>query len=180
MSLPKTVSVKTSLPGKKIDGLILPALVIFVVAGILVAGFLIRQQKDKPKSSRDTSLYTEPTTIKNSEGKTVGVPARVQQISPEALKAQIEAKEEIVILHIYEGEEWQEPHIKGTLFYKKSDLKFSPALSPEKKYVFVSKDGYEGALALHNFIQHGFPWEKNFNLEGGLEAWKKKGYPLEI
>src|SRR3989344_3453675 len=180
MSLPETAKSSGFLNPKKIESLILPGLIVIILTGVIIAGFLIPKRNEEDKEKReDASIYTEAASVKTAEGKTVGVSAAVQQISAEDLRTQLEAKVEILVVQITEKDEWKEPHIKGTIFYPKTNFASSPSLDPKKSHVFVSEDGYEGILALNSILKYGFPRDKNFNLEGGLQAWKKKGYPLE-
>lgn len=52
-------------------------------------------------------------------------------------------------------------------------------LDRERKIIFVCQVGQRSALACEMAAAAGFDPERLFNLEGGTEAWVKRGLPLE-
>lgn len=179
MSLPKTISSNGFFNRQKVESLLLPVLVVLILVSIITAGFLIPKKKEEKAGKRDTSAFTGSNKVEVEKGKVIEVAPKVKQISPETLYDSIISKKDIVIVQVFSGDEWQEPHIKGSVFINKSEFDYSPNLDQTKNYVFVSSDGYDSAEAISKLINLGFPYDKNVNLEGGLEAWKEKGYELE-
>lgn len=177
MTLPKIENFQRLIKAKNPESFILPGLVVLILSGVIIAGFLI-PKKNKEKTSRDTSVYTVSNKVEVEKGKFIEVAPRVKQISPESLHASLAAKENIVLIHIYKDENWQEPHINGSTLIRDSEFNQAPFLDKEKNYVYVSTDGYDSAKTLSKILTYGFSYDKNVNLEGGTKAWKEKGYEL--
>ncbi len=180
MSLP-ALSSKTFFQRKNLEALALPAFVSLFLIIVLIVSIVIPQKKQEKDSDnkKELSEYTKREKVE-SEGKTIEVTPRVLQITPENLKQSIEAKENIKLIQVItKGDEWKESHIKGTIFMLTSAFDSAPSIEREGSHIFISSDGYESAVAIDKIVNQGFPRDRNYNLEGGLEAWKKKGFPLE-
>lgn len=180
MTLPK----KPFLPrfqNKTWEAIALPAGFIVLLLIVILLGIFLPKLTKKPGSNNSEKLnyYTKPTAIKVN-GKNQGVPARVRQISPKSLYEAILNKEDLQLVQIIKDDEWKKPHIKGSIFVVgKSLSKSTYGLDPAIKHVFISDDGLDSAVAIDTLITYGFSRETNLNLEGGLDAWEKGGYPLE-
>lgn len=179
MSLPKTTEKIKFFKNHKLESLIIPVMIGLIFLAVIVAGFLIPKKNQESKQQKDVGVYTKSNKVEVQKGKVIEVAPQVQQISPENLRAALAAKEDIVVVRVFEGEGWREPHIQGSLFVLKSEFELTPNFDREKTYVFVSDDGYESAAAIAKLVQSGFSYDKNLNLEGGLKAWKEKGFELE-
>jgi rhodanese-related sulfurtransferase len=178
MGLPKTTNVK-SFPGK-IESLLIPGLVVLIVGGLLIAGFLIVKKDESPKEQvRDTSGFTGARQVSVHEGKTLTVGPKVEQITPEELKNLLSTSGAPSVVQVSEKIDYSQPHIKGTIYLTLSDFDQAPVLDQEKNYVFVSEDGYDSAEAISKLVDFGYLSSRIRNLEGGLKAWKEKGFPLE-
>ncbi len=185
MSLPKdsTPSPKsTFLKRQKLESWLLPGMIVFILLAILAAAVLIpKTSQEKKQSDRDIAVYTASNKVKIHGGKTIEVEAIVKQIPPETLYSEIRLKENVGIIHVFEdGQEINQPHIAGSQFIPLSEFDHALILDPEKNYVYVSSDGYASAKAISKVIKYGFSREKHMNLEGGLKAWKEKGFDLDI
>lgn len=178
MNLPKIQSHlnlnKQNLP---LLGIILT--VVLVLLGIL-AYSLLGMGQPKPNQKTKTEDPTAPTTIIH-KGKTIAVSPKVEQIKPELVKAILDRKEALTIIQVMEAAEWQQGHILDSQFIPlKTLLESSPSFDKNSKILLVSKDGSDGALAAEKLIYDwGYFRQTTFNLEGGLDAWKKKGFPVE-
>jgi rhodanese-related sulfurtransferase len=180
MSLPASPD-KKFFQKKSLEALILPAVVIVFLVGVLIASVVIPQKKEKRGSSEERNIasYTDRQKVE-SEGKLIEVTPKVLQISPETLKQLLEAKEDLKLIQVIQkGDEWKEPHIKGTTFMLSSAFDSGANLERSQSHIFISKDGFDSAVAIDKIVNQGYLRESNRNLEGGLEAWKKKGFPLE-
>src|SRR3990167_6775004 len=136
MSLPK-VSVKSNfLKNQKLESLLLPGMVLFILAAVLLASFLIPKRNQEQKD-RDISVYTASNKVKVHAGKTLEVAPIVKQIPPELLSSDLAAKGDWIVVQVFSGEEWRDPHIKGSVFMKKSDFDSAPAnIDKGKNYVY--------------------------------------------
>ncbi len=182
MSLPKVSTNSSFLKPQKLESLLLPGMVVFILCTILIAAFLIpKQNQEQKQKDRDTALFTASNKVKVHAGKTLEVAPFVKQIPPETLDSAISSKEDIVIIQVFEdGREINQPHIEGSQFILSSEFDHALNLDKEKNYYYVSTDGYESAKAISKVVNFGFSRDKHVNLEGGLKAWKEKGYKLEI
>ncbi len=182
MSLPAKPSISTYFQQVKPKNLILPIAVVFFLLAILFIGVILPSQNKKPQDkTRDTSALTKTNKVKLSGGKEVELAPVVKQITPEALQAAIASKDKLTLIEIFSGEEWQEPKIAGSILMKKSDFDFgAPANIDKASYnVYVSSDGYDSALVVSKLTGYGYSSDNNVSLEGGLKAWKAKGYALQ-
>lgn len=178
MSLPKTPIPSTFLKKKNIESIVLPLAILAVFLGILFIGAILPKPKPTSKSTTKTTNVTKPTTI-TSVGKSITVPPEVKQVSPEQAKSYLESGN-FQAIHVSDGDDFSEPHLKNSLFvFAKKPVTSIGDLNPEKNYIFVSSDGILAANTLAKLISLGLARDKSFNLEGGLEAWEKKGYPVE-
>lgn len=148
----------------------------FIILGTLIAAYLITQEKQKPVPERDIGVFTEPNKVEVQKGKVIEVAPQVKQISAAELHTALAGGEDLTVIQVFTGDEWREPHIKGTVFIRSSEFDYAPNLDKEKSYVYVSSDGYDSAEAIAKLVRFGFSVDKNVNLDGGLAAWKEKGF----
>ena len=184
MSLPKTPNF--NFPKiKNYKTLVVPLELALLVVIILFIGSLLpkqKQQKLVSEAKKNFDRVTNTTTIKTADGKTQVVPPEVIQITPDQLKSWLDSKQTITIIQVTDSTDVsRELRIKGSALIPKKSFDISAiSLTPATFNIFVSKDGIDSALAIVKVISFGLPREKNVNLEGGLDAWKGKGYPVEI
>lgn len=181
MSLPESQPAKTFLKRKNIESIILPLVILGVLFGILFIGILLPKKKETKKPEKNiVDILTQTNTIKNSKGETITVPPAVLQKSPQEVNDALESKEEIIIVQLLNQEGYNSAHIKGAIFIPENN---NPAttynLNFNNKHIFVSQDGVASAVLISKLVNLGLPRENNYNLEGGLKAWKEKGFPLE-
>lgn len=181
MTLPKIKEFPNFLKGKHPESFLLPAIVVIILVGIIAVGFLIpKKNKADEERRKQLELYTTRQQVEVQEGKTISVPEKILQISPEKLYSDLNTQTQLNIIQVaVEDKDWQEPHIKNSLIIRSSSFDGGVGLDREKSYIFVSSDGLDSALAINKLLNQGFSREKNLNLEGGLKAWKAKGLPLE-
>jgi len=177
MSLPLF---KSFFQKRNLEALILPVFVSVFLLSILFVSVLFPQKpKKKLEEKKDISYYVDQQKV-NSKGKIIGVTPRVLQITPKELHEKLIGKKKIIVVTIIKNEsEVNLPHIAGTRFILEEKFNGFPPLNPDDFNVFVSKDGYDSAVVIDKFVGGIFPRERNLNLEGGLEGWKKEGLPLE-
>jgi len=87
---------------------------------------------------------------------------------------------ESVIIDVRNPNEYQSGHVPGsTLIPVNSVFQRREELPGDKKIIFVCSVGQRSALAAEMAAAGGLPADRLDNLEGGTEAWKKAGEPLE-
>lgn len=135
---------------------------------ILAVGFMI-------SAATTSALAASPEAKKMvAEAKAV-----IKEISPQELKAKLDAKEAITIIDVRELCEWQAAFIpmsinipRGLLEFK-VDKKVADKNSP---IVIYCRTGGRGALATKALQDLGY---KNMvNLAGGFKAWVNAGYSI--
>lgn len=96
-----------------------------------------------------------------------------------------EAKEmvgadDVVVIDVRNPNEYQSGHLPGaTLIPVNSIFARREELPKDKRILFVCAVGQRSALAAEMAAAAGLPPDHLFNLDGGTEAWKKAGEPLE-
>jgi len=76
---------------------------------------------------------------------------------------------------------FSEEHIEGALNIDCSDPEFKKqlqVLDREKKYIVYCKSGFRGDKTRDLLEKNGF--NEVYNMEGGLDAWKKANLPTRI
>jgi rhodanese-related sulfurtransferase len=96
-----------------------------------------------------------------------------------------EAKEmvgesDVAVIDVREPGEYQGGHIPGaTLIPVNSVFARKDELPKDKKIVFVCAVGQRSALAAELAAAAGLPAESLYTLDGGTDAWRKAGEPVE-
>jgi rhodanese-related sulfurtransferase len=96
-----------------------------------------------------------------------------------------EAKEmaqsaDVEIIDVREPHEYQAGHLPGaTLIPVNSVFARREELPKDKKIVFVCEVGQRSALAAELAAAAGLPADRLYNLDGGTDAWRKAGEPVE-
>jgi len=87
---------------------------------------------------------------------------------------------ESVVIDVRNPNEFQSGHVPGaSLIPVNSVFQRREELPADKKIIFVCAVGQRSALAAEMAAAGGLPAERLYNLEGGTDAWKKAGEPLE-
>jgi len=132
------------------------------------------------ESEKLAAKLVNPTTISDN-GRTVYVPAAVEEITSEELNLLMLEKKSPKIIHIASADEWQGGHLEGSTFLTLESLSFAPdSLGQNEEIVLISKNGVDSVLAAQKlFDNFAFNRDKVRSLKGGLEAWKQKGFKVE-
>jgi rhodanese-related sulfurtransferase len=86
----------------------------------------------------------------------------------------------VVVIDVREPHEYAAGHVpNASLLPVNSLFARREELPKDKKIVFVCQMGSRSALAAELAAAAGLPAERLFNLEGGTDAWKKAGEPVE-
>ncbi len=101
-----------------------------------------------------------------------------KRISVEEAKKMVE-RGKVQVVDVRQAGEYVTGHIKGSVLIPVNDL-FGRIgeVSEQEDVLFVCAVGVRSALAAE--IGAAMGRTKVFNVEGGMEAWKAKGYPVEL
>ena len=87
---------------------------------------------------------------------------------------------DVAVIDVREPHEFSGGHVPGaTLLPVNSVFARREELPKDKKIIFVCQVGQRSALAAELAAAAGLPADRLFNLDGGTEAWKKAGQPVE-
>jgi rhodanese-related sulfurtransferase len=87
---------------------------------------------------------------------------------------------DVVIIDVRNPDEYQSGHIPGaSLIPVNSVFSRREELPKDKKIMFVCAVGQRSALAAEMAAAAGLPAESIYTLDGGTDAWRKAGNPVE-
>ncbi len=98
----------------------------------------------------------------------------------------VEAKEmlegdNVVVIDVREPHEYNAGHIpNATLIPVNSVFARREELPKDRKIIFACAVGQRSALAAEMAAAAGFPADRLYNLDGGTDAWRKAGEPVEM
>lgn len=85
-----------------------------------------------------------------------------------------------VVIDVRNPDEYANGHVPGaTLIPVNSVFARSNELPADKKIIFVCAVGQRSALAAEMAAAAGLPADRLYNLEGGTDAWRRAGEPVE-
>lgn len=88
--------------------------------------------------------------------------------------------DEYAIIDVRNPNEFEEGHLPGaTLIPVNSVFQRREELPVDKKIIFVCAVGQRSALAAEMAAAAGLPAERLYTLDGGTDAWRKAGHPVE-
>ncbi len=97
----------------------------------------------------------------------------------------VEAKEmmagdDAVVIDVRNPDEYQSGHLPGaTLIPVNSVFARREELPGDKKIIFVCAVGQRSALAAEMAAAGGLTADRIFSMDGGTDAWRKAGEPVE-
>jgi rhodanese-related sulfurtransferase len=90
------------------------------------------------------------------------------------------ASGEYDVIDVRNPDEYQNGHLPGaTLIPVNSVFQRREELPKERKIIFVCAVGQRSALAAEMAAAAGLPADRLYNLDGGTDAWRKAGEPVE-
>lgn len=90
------------------------------------------------------------------------------------------AGDETVVIDVRNPDEYRTGHVPGaSLIPVNSVFQRSGELPQDKKILFVCAVGQRSALAAEMAAAAGLPADRLYNMEGGTDAWRKAGEPVE-
>lgn len=102
--------------------------------------------------------------------------AAVTLITPETLQEKI-ANDAAILIDVREPAEFRAEHIENAISMPLSTVSPEAFNSFSKPVVFQCKSGRRSSDACSKIAEQ-LPQLKGYSLEGGIENWKKKGFPV--
>lgn len=108
---------------------------------------------------------------------TVAASAAMATLSAEQLHARLQAEgDKPLVVDVRETDEFEAGHIAGALLAPLGGVeKDLASISKTREIVLVCRSGRRSAVAYRRLSEIGFTNLKN--MEGGMIAWEKAGYP---
>jgi len=120
-----------------------------------------------------TSLLICVANLSLADAPAVSAPVKIEQ-------AEKKLAEGAQLLDVRTKEEWDEGHLKGATLVTVTEEGFlkkaKAVLDPKKPVVVYCRSGKRSAKATEQLRAAGFIV---YDLEGGINAWKASGKPLE-
>ncbi|MFN8470859.1 MAG: rhodanese-like domain-containing protein [Anaerolineae bacterium] len=102
-----------------------------------------------------------------------------QHIDADGLRQRIATGEKLTILDVRETSEYNEAHIDGSKLIPLNQLSMRMQDIPrDRPIVAVCRSGNRSSVACDMLRRAGY--ENVLNLDGGLFAWHRSGYPLKM
>jgi len=103
-------------------------------------------------------------------------------ITPEQLKQKIDKHENMILIDVRTQPEYtgELGHIKGTVLLPVQDITSwisNYENEKDKEIIMICRSGNRSGRATQYFLDNGF--KDVYNMEGGMIAWNKAGYPVE-
>jgi len=111
----------------------------------------------------------------------------ITEITPEALKAKLDAKEDLLLVDVRESAEFEHGHIGGAHLVPRGIIeaaadtsypKHYPPLSGARDQQIVLYCATSGRSAMAAAVLQMMGFKKVLNLAGGYERWQAEGMPL--
>lgn len=104
---------------------------------------------------------------------------RITEVSAAAVKGELAAKSDAVIIDCREPQEWNLGRIPGSLFIPRGTLetKIEGAVPRDARIIVYCAGGNRSALAADTLQQMGYT--KVSSMAGGWRAWMETGGPVE-
>ncbi len=110
-----------------------------------------------------------------NEGLPIG---QLELITVQRLKRRLESKEDITIVDVRRQNEWDDGHIGGSMHIYLGRLPTRIEEIPKNRPITViCKTGNRSSFGASVLLRAGF--EDVQNCLGGIDAWRRSGYPLE-
>ncbi len=106
--------------------------------------------------------------------------SRIKECTVEDVKKRLEAQEKFHFIDVREDDEWRAGRAKGSTHIGKGVIERDiESHIPEKStpIVLYCGGGFRSALAADALRQMGYT--NVISMDGGIKAWREKGYPEE-
>ena len=104
-------------------------------------------------------------------------PPEIKTLSPEALRARLEKAPRPMLVDVREQNEWDEAHIAdATLAPLDTVVDKMKGVTKDREILLICRSGRRSGIAYTKLAERGFTNLRN--VEGGMIAWQKLGYPV--
>jgi rhodanese-related sulfurtransferase len=147
----------------------------FFALGLLLGLLLVVNACSGDKGAESAATpTTSPTTAQAAEK---GGPI-FQSLSPQEARSMMASRPELLVVDLREPAELKEGYIEGSVLIPVSDLsKGSKSLPSNQPLLLVCAVGGRSYGVGRYFSLKGYP--EIYNLQGGIDNWKKAGLPLK-
>lgn len=104
---------------------------------------------------------------------------RIDEITPDEVKAKLDADEDTTVLDVREQDEWAKSHIAGAAYLGKGVIERDieeEYPNTDEELILYCGGGYRSALAADSLQKMGYHNVKS--LAGGFRSWTEAGYPI--
>ncbi|MEO7995491.1 MAG: rhodanese-like domain-containing protein [bacterium] len=104
--------------------------------------------------------------------------AEITETTPEAVKARLEAGEEVTLIDVREDHEWEAGHVPDAEHLGRGIIERDIiAKHPDKtaELILYCGGGFRSALAALNLKKMGYT--RAISMDGGIRRWRELGYP---
>ena len=124
------------------------------------------------KEEKESVVEQTHTSPSQSDPEPEPEPIQVNQISPEELKTRLDNDDDLVVVDMRQGWEYQAGHIPGAthMFLQEIPARYNE-LPKDKDIVFQCWQGNTSLDASGFLIQNGWDAERVFSLSGGIAGW---------
>lgn len=105
---------------------------------------------------------------------------QIVETNVDAVKKQIDAKDDFHLIDVREDNEWARGHLPGAIHIGKGVIERDIERrfpDPTTKLVLYCGGGYRSALAAASLNSMGYTNVQS--MDGGISGWCERGYPLE-
>ncbi len=144
---------------------------LLICASILVVGTAIAADTKENTSSKPAPASSEKASAPTAE---------VKDVTPEEAEKILKSKKDVVVLDVRTQEEFEDGHIKGAKNLDVMDDAFAEKLGEldkNKTYVLHCAAGGRSSRVLKEMRKRDF--KSVYHMNGGINAWKEAGKPLE-
>lgn len=105
-------------------------------------------------------------------------PKALQNLRPQDISAKLDENPKSVILDVRTQMEYQSGHIKGAKSYPwGQEEAIASEYSTDTPLILICKTGHRSQAAASTLLKLGY--KKLSHLEGGMDRWKREGFPTE-
>ena len=105
--------------------------------------------------------------------------SRVRELTIDDVKAKLDRAARFTFVDVREDNEWDKEHVTGAIHLGRGIIeRDAEQRLPNKsaEIILYCGGGFRSALAADNLQKMGYT--NVFSMDGGIRAWREKGYPL--
>lgn len=105
---------------------------------------------------------------------------RIKEVTVDQVKAKLDKGEKFHLVDVREESEWAKDHLPKAEHLSKGIIERDIEQripDPNAEIILYCGGGFRSALAADNLQKMGYT--NVYSMDGGIRAWREKGYPLE-